>query len=128
MWATIVKRYAKGGDKRAKGILSSLQLTLFNALDTIFASKLERAITAGLLCLDLYEEVEINPIEKSTVVQDIISIVGKDSQTDGIRSVVQMMRNLYGCTRKSGKSTVMYARQFQSLALDYVNHCDANTA
>ena len=32
LWTTTVKMFAKGGDKRAKGLLSALGITLFNAL------------------------------------------------------------------------------------------------
>lgn len=53
LWAKTVKRFARGGDKSAKGISNALELTLFNALEAVFTSKVERAITAGLITLDL---------------------------------------------------------------------------
>lgn len=62
------------------------------------------------------------------VIQQIIDIVAKDSPTEGIRRLVQMMRSVYACTRKTGESPAIYARRFQSLALDYLNHCDAVAA
>lgn len=127
LWATTVKRFAKGGDKRARGILNAIGLTLFNALDAVFASKVERAITAGLVSLDLDDDESTNA-NPTTVVQEIIDIVAKDSPTDGIHRLVQMMRNIYGCTRKNGEDVAIYARRFQSLALDYLNHCDAIAA
>lgn len=77
LWATMARRFAKGGDKRAKEILSALRLTLFNALDSVFASKVERAITAGILCLDLDEEDDQDSVKQNQVVQDIIEIVAK---------------------------------------------------
>lgn len=40
---------AHGRDMRAKGILNALGLTLSNALDNIFASKVERATTAEII-------------------------------------------------------------------------------
>lgn len=54
--ATTVNICARGGDKRAEGILNALGLTLFNALDAVFASKVERVITSGLIALDLNED------------------------------------------------------------------------
>ena len=52
LWVTTVKRFAKGGDKRAKGILSALGLTLYNALGQVFASQVEQSIAAGVINLD----------------------------------------------------------------------------
>lgn len=80
--------------KIAKGILSALFLSLFNALDTVFASKVERTITAGILSLELDEDEEANHISQQKAVQQIISIVAKDSPTDGIRRLFQMMRSV----------------------------------
>ena len=128
LWSTTVSRLARGGNKRAKGILSSLGITLFNALDTVFAYNAERAITAGLVDLDLDDEDPATPTNQLELVRKIISIVAKDSATDGIRRLVQMMRDVFGCTRKSGESTAIYARRFQGLAFQYLNHCDAVAA
>lgn len=98
--ATTVKRFARGGGKRAKGILSAVGLTLLNALDTVFTSKVEHSITAGIITLDLDEDEENDSSTQSKVVQDIIHIVAKDTPTDGIGRLVQMMCHVYGCTRK----------------------------
>ena len=48
LWVTTVKRFAKGGDKRAKGILSTLGLTLYNALGHVFASQVEQSVEAQI--------------------------------------------------------------------------------
>ena len=53
----------------------------------MFASKVERAITAGIINLDTTEEESEDGVERN-VVQDIISIVAKDSPTDGVRRLV----------------------------------------
>lgn len=112
----------------AMGIQNALGLTLFNALDPIFSSKVERAVTAGLVSLDLDGEDDVSATEQHKVVQNIVNIVAKDTPTDGIRLLVQMMRNVYNCTRRHRESTELYARRFQSLALEYLNHCDSAAA
>lgn len=92
LWMTTVKRLAKGSDRKAKGILSALGLILFNALDTVFASKFERNITAEILTVDLDEDEEKYSSNQSKGVQDIISNVPKGTPTDGIQRLVQMQR------------------------------------
>ena len=91
-WATTVKRFASGGDNKAQGIDNALGLTLFNALDNVFASKVERTVRAGLVSLDFEYEGESNASAQQQVVKDIISIVAKETPTDGTRRLVQMMR------------------------------------
>ena len=127
LWVTTVKSFAKGGDKRAKGILSALGLTLFNALDQVFSSQVEQAIAAGVIILEGEGNNDENPSKQLGVVNDIIDLVAKDSPTDGIRRLVQMMRQVFNCTRKAGESPAIFARRFQALALDYLNHCDTAT-
>jgi len=126
--ATTVKRFAKCGDKRANGIQNALGLALFNALDIVFAAKVEGAIIAGLLSLDLDDDDTSNHVTQYQILQDIIGIVAKDSPTDGIRRVVKIMRGVFESTRSNVESTALYARRFQSLALEYLNHCDAVAA
>ena len=63
MWITTVRRYTKCGDTRANGILNALGLTLFNALDTVFASKVERSIAAGIISFDEDDEKSQEPAE-----------------------------------------------------------------
>ena len=127
LWVTTVKRFAKGGDRRAKGILSALGLTLNNALDQVFSSQVEQSIAAGAIDL----EGDDNEIENTTkqfhVVTSIIELVSKDSPTDGIRKLVNMMRQVFNCTRKNVEAPDQFARRFQALALDYLNHCDTAT-
>ncbi len=127
LWVTTVKRFAKGGDKRAKGILSALGLTLFNALDQVFSSQVEQSIAAGIINLDGDDDETVNLNKQFHIVHDIINLVAKDSPTDGIRRLVQMMRLVFNCTRKNGESPSMFARRYQALALDYLNHCDTAT-
>ena len=128
LWATTVRSFARGGDKKASGILNALGRTLFNALDTVFASKIERAITAGLISFEQDKDEEDSSNKQQKIVETIISIVAKDSPTDGVRRLVQMMREVYGCTRKNGELAGAYARRLQGLALDYLNHCDTTVA
>ena len=127
LWVTTVKRFAKGGDKKAKGILNALGLTLFNSLDQIFASQVEQAITAGVITLDEEDNDDEQPTKQINIVKDIIDLVAKDSPTDGIRRLVQMMRNVFNCTRKNGEQPAVFARRYQATALDYLNHCDTAT-
>ncbi|PXF46073.1 hypothetical protein BWQ96_04173 [Gracilariopsis chorda] len=128
LWVTTVKRFAKGGDKKAKGILSALGLTLLNSLDTIFSSQVEQAINAGIINLDEEEDTnDEHPNKQVGIVNEIIDLVAKDSPTDGIRRLVQMMRNVFNCTRKNGESPAIFARRYQAAALDYLNHCDTGT-
>ena len=63
----------------------------------MFASKVERTVTAGLVSLDFLDEGESNASAQQQAVKDIISIVAKDTPTDGIRRLVQMMINVYSC-------------------------------
>ena len=127
LWVTTVKRFAKGGDKRAKGILSALGLTLYNALDHVFSSQVEQLIAAGVINLDGDDDATENANKQLDIVNSIIELVAKDSPTDGIRRLVQMMRQVFTCTRNNGESPAMFARRFQALALDYLNHCDTAT-
>lgn len=128
LWATTVERFASGGDKRAKGIRNNFGLTLFNAIDTVLASKVERAVTAGLLSLHPENGDGIDGTARQNMNRRIINIVAKDTPTDGIRRLMQMMRNVYNCTRKHGEWTELYERRFQSLELEYLNHCEAVAA
>lgn len=127
LWVTTVKRFAKGGDKRAKGILSALGLTLYNVLDHVFASQIEQAIAADLINLEGDDDESENTTKQLHLVQDIVNLVAKDSPTDGIRRLVQMMRQVFNCSRKNGEAPSLFARRFQALALDYLNHCDTAT-
>ena len=127
LWVTTVKRFTKGGDKRAKGILSALGLTLFNSLDVVFASQVEQSISAGVINLDGDDDENEKVIKQLHIVNDIIDLVARDSPTDGIRRLVQMMRLVFNCTRKNGESPAIFARRYQALALDYLNHCDTAT-
>lgn len=103
-------------------------MTLCNALDAIFSSKAECALTAGLLTLDLDGEYGGSASEQHQVVRNIVNMVAKDTPTDSIRRLVQMMQNVYNCTRKHDESTQLYGRRFQSLAIEYLNHCDSAAA
>lgn len=73
---------------KAKGISNALELALLNALDPVFASKVERSVTAGLIKLDLDDEDETDSVDQQEVVQDIIATVAKDSPPDGTRRLV----------------------------------------
>ena len=64
-------------------------------------------ITAGIINLDTTDEESEGGVERN-VVQDIISIVAKDSPTDSVRRLVQMMRAVYACTRKDAEPTALY--------------------
>ena len=101
LWVTTVKRFAKGGDKRAKGILKALGLTLFNALAQVFSSQVEQSIAAGIINLDGDDGETVNLNKQFHIVHDIINLVVKDSPTDGIRRLVHMMRLVFNCTRKN---------------------------
>ena len=127
LWVTTVKRFSKGGDKRAKGILSALGLTLYNALDQVFSTQVEQSIAAGEINLEGDDNEVENANKQINIVTSIIELVAKDSPTDGIRRLVQMMREVFSCTRKTGESPALFARRFQALALDYLNHCDTAT-
>ena len=124
LWVTTVKRFAKGGNRKAKGILSALALSLFNSLDQMFASQIEQAITASIINLDEEDSDDEDPSKQVLFVSNIINLVSKDSPTDGIRRLVQMMRNIFNCSRKNGESPAIFARRYQAAALDYLNHCD----
>ena len=75
LWVTTIKRFAKGGDKRAKGILSALGLMLYNALDQVFSSQVEQSIAAGVINLDGDDNKAENAIKQLQIVTSIIELV-----------------------------------------------------
>ena len=113
--------FAKGGDKRAKGLLRALGITLFNALDEIYSSKIEQAIAAGSINLEAADDDVMNPVKQLKTVDGIIELVAQDSPTDSIRRLVKMLRDVFACVRKEGETPFNFARRFRSIALTYLN-------
>lgn len=126
MWATSVELYAEGGDTRSKGMMSALGITLYHAVDESFRSKLDRAIAAGILKLRPAGNENPKKVQHEAV-EAIIQIVAKDSVTDSIRRLVQMMRDIYACRRKATETPETFSRRFQGLALKYLNHCSSSS-
>lgn len=100
LWATTVKQFSNGGDKRAKGIRNSIGSTLFDGFDTLFSFKVERGITTLLISLDLDDEEGMHIRDPQKAVHEIISMVSKYSPTDEILRLVKLMRSVYSFTRK----------------------------
>lgn len=88
-WTTLADRFAEEGDNRAKGTLSVLKLTIFKAFENTFASKVERAVTAGLISFALDEDNNGNASNQVKLAQDIFLIVAKDCPTDDICRLVK---------------------------------------
>lgn len=126
MWATSVELYANGGDTRSKGMMSALGITLYHAVDEAYRSKLDRAIAAGTLKLKPDADDTPKKVQQAAI-ETIIEIVAKDSVTDSIRRLVQMMRDIYTCKRKTGETPAAFSRRFQGLALKYLNHCGSTS-
>ena len=115
--------YAKDGDKRAKGMLSALGITLFNALGDIYSSQIEQAIAAGSINLEASDEDVMNPVNQGKTVEQIIKLFAQDSPTDGIHRLVKMLRDAFACVRNKGETPSNFAKRFRSVVLDYINQC-----
>ena len=126
MWATSVELYANGGDMRSKGMMYALGITFYHAVDEAYRSKLDRAIAAGTLKLKPGADDTPKNVQQAAI-ETIIEIVAKDSVTDSIRRLVQMMRDIYTCKRKNEETPAAFARRFQGLVFKYLNHCGSTS-
>lgn len=94
----------------------------------MFASKVDRAVTAGLIVQDNESCTPESEKNQLKTVQDIVNLVAKDSPTDGVRRMVKMVRNICSRARSRGESAALFSRRFQSLALEYLHHCEGIVA
>lgn len=101
-------------------------------------------MAAGVTDLD-GDDSEVQNINKQIhVVNNIVDLIAKDSPTDGIRKLyrpsdavcedmthnfhnVKVMPQVFTSTRNNEESPAMFARRFEALELDYLNHCDTAT-
>ena len=102
-------------------------MSFYNSLDQIFATQIDQATIAGIINFDEEDNEEKDRNKQVLIVDDIINLVAKDLPTDGIRRLVQMMRNVFNYSRKNGESPAIFARRYQAAALDYLNDCDTAT-
>ena len=124
-WVQYVRSCARGGDWRAKGVANNLGITLFMALDYSFQEVIKSAMQNGeIVLVDDGDEDEAK-LDQTKIVQQIVHMVAKDSDTDGIRRLVKMNRDVYSCIRDQSESYETFAERFRGLAQTYLNHCHA---
>ena len=130
-WTQIVKRYAKGGDNRAKGMLSALAFTLYYSLGRDQRNIVDNAIRCNLLQLDLDDDTEIQSLTATAetqfrLVDDILRLIAKDSPTDGIRRLFKASKSIHQYVRVKAEKPHVFARKFQGKAKQYLNMCNAS--
>lgn len=127
LYVTTVNSVRGEATREQKEILSALKLTFYSIFDHIFASHIEQYIAAGIISLDGDDDETENQKKQLNLVSEIVKLVGKNSQTYGIRGLVQVMRQVFNCVRENGKARGLFARRFQALALDYLKHYEPAT-
>lgn len=79
-----MKTYTKGGDKRPKGMLNALGITLYNALSDVYSSQIEQANASGNVTLEASDEDIMNPVNWIKTIEQIIYLVAQDFRKDSI--------------------------------------------
>ena len=124
-WVQYVRACARGGDSRAKGVANSLGIYLFMAVDYSFQEVVKSAMQEGRIVLVEDEEDELSTLDQKKVVEQIVNLVARDSDTDGIRRLVKMHRDVYSCMRNYNEGYEGFAERFRGHAQTYLNHCRA---
>ena len=129
-WARIIKQHARGGDNRAKGLMSALALALYFSLARDQRNIVDNAVQRNQLPLNLdedYDSEEKTPAaivkEQSKLVDDIIQLVAKDTPTDGIRRLVKASQDIYQCIRIKSEKPHVFAWKLQGRAKRYLTMC-----
>ena len=125
IWAQKIRSFAKGGDNKAKGIASSLGITLCSAMDYSFIPVIDSAITADDLKLVSDDDEDNDAVDQKVVIEKIIQLVAKDSVTDGVRRLVRMSQNIHACKRQKNETYESFAERFRGVAQTYLSHCYA---
>ena len=119
-WTQNVQDAANGGDTRAKGLAASLALTVYRSLGTDAKELVKESIQCGELVLR--PSADENSDEKQTeLVENIISIVAKDSPVDRIRRIVNLNARVCACVRDPEEDLKSFTTRFQTAAMEYLN-------
>ena len=103
-WARCARASARGVDSRAKGVANSLGISLFMALDYSFQEVVKSAVQEGRIVPGEDKEDELSTLDQKKVVEQIVNLVAKDSDTDGIHRLFKMNRDFYSCMRNYNES------------------------
>ena len=106
-WTRIIKQYTRGGDTRAKGLLSALALTLYFSLDRDQRNIIDNAVSCKQISLEIDDDANepeqlslaATAKEQFKLVGEIVQLVAKDTPTDAIRRLVKTSQDIYHCTR-----------------------------
>ena len=95
------------------------------ALDYSFQEVVKSAMQEGWIVLVEDEEDELSTLDQKKVVEQIVNLVARDSDTDGIRRLVKMNRDVYSCMKNCNGIYEDFAERFRGHAEKYLNHCHA---
>lgn len=124
LWVRLVRKLALGGDVKANALSKALAESIYLAVDTASKHKIDFHINAGNLVMDEATTDE----QRDTTISFIIDLLAKDSPHESIKRISKMMRNIYTCCRHISESPYNYAKRFEGLVSQYLNHCHKTSA
>ena len=119
LWVRLVRKLAKGGDMKALALSKALAEALYLSVNAASKHKLDYQINAGFLKMDDATTDE----EQDDAIACIVNLLAKISPHESVKRISKMMRNIYTCRRQNSESPHDYAKRFECLVSQYLNHC-----
>lgn len=116
-WHSIIRKLAKT-DVKAQGLLESIGDMIYLSCDDISQNLLEKAELDGKLILS---GSDTDP-DRSKLIEDIISVIAKDSATEKVRQELALLTAIHGCTRNEEEQPSDFVNRFKGAVAMYVNH------
>ena len=119
LWVRLVRKLARGGDTKAIALSKALVEALYLSVDTASKHKLDYQINAGNLRMDDANTDD----EQDRAIALTLDFLAKDSPHESVKRISKMMRNIYTCRRQPTESPYVYAKRFEGIVSQYLNHC-----
>lgn len=104
-------------DSKFEGVLKGVGNRIYLCCDFHSRDLLTRAENSGKLSLRGSDE---DP-SRTNLFESIIEIITRDAPSEMIKREIDLLTEIYSCTRTNGEKPLMYATRFSSTLTQYIN-------